>query len=657
LRGERERPVPPLALPDPTGPETVEELARSAAVQLFVQRAADVHPGFVLTAENAAAVGEICRRLDGLPLALELAAAWTRMLPPGELLERLIERPLALPAAAHDLPPRQHTLRTTIAWSYDRLEPEVRRLFRRLAAFAGGFTLDAAEYVAGRGDEESRIEKKDQAQSPTVLDLVATLGDKSLLVLRGQAEASPGSGCSRRSGSSASSGWRRAARRRPFEGRWSGSTWTSSRRRGRSCPATADRLARPDRGRARQPPGRHGVAARPPRDGSGPAAGGGLWWFWWVRGYLIEGRGWLERTLALGAGGPPELRARVLTGAGTIADAQGDHDRATACYEEALALSRTSGDGAGAAKALESLGSIAQNRGEFARAAALFEEALALFRAVGHRPGVAHALLNLGNVASCRDDLDDAAARYADALALLCALDDTRGIGTALSNLGMLAALGGSHDRAVALYAEAIALHRELGDKFALAVDLDNLGEVERHRRDLPRAAALHAEALPLFRVMGAKRGAATALANLGRVARDQGELTRAQALLADGLALSHQTADVEAVARCLESLAGLTSDIGRSDGRSGCSERRRRCETRSGFPSLGLYQPAYDRDLALARAALEPEEFAGAWAAGHAAPLAKSWQRRPTWGTRWSIRLAGARMDCPRQRRAGVGT
>ncbi|HYO30149.1 MAG TPA: helix-turn-helix domain-containing protein, partial [Thermomicrobiales bacterium] len=292
LRGERERPVPPLALPDPTCPETVEELARSAAVQLFVQRAADVHPGFVLTAENAAAVGEICRRLDGLPLALELAAAWTRMLPPGELLERLIERLLALPAAAHDLPPRQHTLRTTIAWSYDRLEPEVRRLFRRLAAFAGGFTLDAAEYVAGRGDEGSRNREKDQVHSSTVLDLVAALGDKSLLVLRGHAvgeswfgmlETIREFGLQRLAESGEETAVRGALARFYLD-------LVEAARPELSGPRQTAWL---DRIEAEHDNLRSAMGWLLDRRETEPALrlAGGLWWFWWVRGYLGEGRG------------------------------------------------------------------------------------------------------------------------------------------------------------------------------------------------------------------------------------------------------------------------------------------------------------------------------------------------------------------------------
>ena len=496
VRGEHEYPLPPLALPVPGGPASAAGLADNPAVTLFVERARAVAPGFALTEANAPAVAEICARLDGLPLAIELAAARVKVLSPQALLARLTNRLRLLTGGARDLPDRQRTMREAVAWSHGLLTEAEQALFRRLAVFAGGFGLEAAQAVGGSGGGEggergeganpsplvlpSPPERSDTPSSPSVLDVLTSLVDQSLV--RWQ----EGPGGEDRFGMLET--LREYALERLAH---SGEGETVGRAHAGFFLALAER-ASPELVGAGQAvwldrlEADHGNLRAALEWGLGrePAVaarlGAALWRFWGVRGHLSEGRRWLERIVAVGGeGAAPAVLAEVLHGAGSLALSQADDGRAAELFERALALRRVAGDAPGTANTLRRLGALALRRGDPERAERLLTESLALY----------------------------------------CAAANGRGIALVQGNLGMLARARGDHDRAAVLLAEGLAFFRAAGDREYAAYRLTALGDLALTRGDLARAAACFGEGLALLRELGDRHGTVDGLAGVAAVA------------------------------------------------------------------------------------------------------------------------------------------
>jgi predicted ATPase/class 3 adenylate cyclase len=455
LRAEREWPVPPLGLPDRARLPPLDRLTQYAAVRLFAERAQAVRPDFAVTTANAPAVAEICWRLDGLPLAIELAAARVKAFPPEALLRRLERRLGALTGGARDLPLRQQTLRGAIAWSHDLLGEAERVLFRRLAVFAGGATLEAAEAVAGPDGEAD------------VFGALASLVDQSL-VRQGEGPGALPEGEPRfsmletireygleqleRSGEAEEAHERHAtfflALAEAAEGELGG-------------PAQGAWLGRLEDEHANLRAALGWALEREP--GTALRLGGALRGFWEARGHLTEGRGWLERALAGGGGAPAELRAKGLRGAGYLAYRQGDYERAVTQFGEGLALNRALGDRAGIANSLTNLGVVAHRRGEPDRAAALYEEGLGLCRELGDRAGIARSLVNLGAVALDRGEPDRAATLLEESLGLARGLGVGDVVLEGLEGLAAVAARAGRPVAATRLLGMADALRGRLG--------------------------------------------------------------------------------------------------------------------------------------------------------------------------------------------------
>jgi predicted ATPase/class 3 adenylate cyclase len=554
VRGEREFPVPPLPLPADQGPgapsaapgdgDVLARASASPAVQLFVERALDVRPDFALTPENAAAVAAICARLDGLPLAIELAAARIKLLTPQLLLARLDRRLELLTGGARDLPARQQTLRGAIAWSYDLLVPAERTLFRRLAVFAGGCTLESAEVVlrpegaplTGSDGDEPPARPADEAGSVelTLLDGITSLVDKSLL-RRGQM---PGGeprfimlatireyGLERL----AESGEAAALRRRHARHFLALAEAAEPELQGADQEAWLARLeVEHENMRAALAWCRaHGEAELALR------LAAALSRFWNLRGYVSEGRGWLEAALALpGAEARTAARAKALTRAAASARRQGDYARARAWLEESVGIWQDLGDRRGLAYALHGLGQIAIHQGDYTAAHAALKQAVRLFRETGDTWGVVGAVGSLGEVALATGNYTAARSMYEEVLTTARAAGFTGRIASALSDVGELRRLQGDHERAGTLYAESLALARRLGNKVGVANALHNLGHVALHARDHARAAALFAESLGLFRELGDKRGLAACLAGMGGVAAARGRAAQGARLL-----------------------------------------------------------------------------------------------------------------------------
>jgi predicted ATPase/transcriptional regulator with XRE-family HTH domain len=558
LRAERVFAVPPLPLPALDASSSVEQLARSPAVALFAERAQAATADFALDAENAPAVAEIVRRLDGLPLAIELAAARARVLPPAALLSRLERRLPLLTGGARDAPARQQTLRDTVAWSYDLLGAEGQAVFRRLAVFAGGWTLEAAEALAG----DSGVD---------VLEALAALADNSLVRTVGGPGGEPR--------------YLMLETVREFaleRLEASGEAAAVLERHAALFLALAER-AEPELVGPRQGAWLHRLEAEHDNlraalgwalaEGD-PATGlrlaSAIALFWWRRAHWGEGLAWLERALARAGDAPPPVRARALGEAARLAIERGENERAMALEEEALALYRALGDRRGIASRLGALGAHHANRGDLAAAAPLFEESLALLRELGERQKVATALGNLGHVALLQGDPARAAALLDEALALQRELGDRHGVASTLARLAALAKEQGDVARAAALAEEALALGRELGERPGIAKALQELSYLATLRGDSGRGAALAEEALAIGRQLG-DDGTFTvgwALVNLGAAAHGQGDDARARASFEEALAALRGLGDRRGVGVCLHwlgDLAAADGDVGRA--------------------------------------------------------------------------------------------
>ena len=471
LRGEQEYLVPSLDMPNPGRLPDVHALGRFEAVRLFTERALAVQPGFRLTGENAPAVVEIISRLDGLPLAIELAATRTKVLTPQAMLPRLQQRLSILTAGARTLPERQRTLRDAIAWSYDLLEEAERRLFARLSVFAGGWTLESAEVVCDPTD-----------LGLDVLDGLTSLVDKSLVRRTEPADAQPrfamletirefGREQLRASGD--------------FDGvlRRHGDHFLDLAVEAEPHLTAGDQgewLDRCDRDHANIRVALRWAIEAGEVDRAQEAAGA-LWRFWQQRGHLAEGRRWLEEVLAMpSAQGPTAARAKALTGAGGIAWWQEDMAAAQVFYEEALAIERELGDPAGIAEALYNQGFVLGARGDFDAAVRLFEESLELFRGAGDETGMARAEWMIVIRDLIAGDLDGTVARAEEAVATWRRVGDRFHLGDGLVWLAVLYARAGRRADARRAILQALELVREIDSPMGVVSVILGLAYVAR---------------------------------------------------------------------------------------------------------------------------------------------------------------------------------
>ena len=454
LQAEQVLPVEPLALPASDRP-FLPDLAQNEAVQLFVERARAVRPAFQLDASNAMSVAAICRHLDGLPLAIELAAARTAMFSSGALLAQMSDRLRLLRGGARDAPPRQQTMREAIAWSYDLLNPEQQILFRRLAVFAGGFTVDAAEAVAGAIDED-------------MLDTLSVLIETSLVKIEAAGD-DPRFGMFETIREYAlerlqASGEEDAARERHAAWFLELATAFSPGFLLAGETALLDRLSIEHQNL------RAALAWFASRGDAESLARftGALTWFWYLRGHAPEGIEWQER--AVGASGvSPQARLNALSGASTLANQLGDHELATARGEMLLDLARTIGDRAGEAHALLMLSRAANQRAYYAAAMVLATEAVALYRELDDPQGLPWALQRLGIEKHIAGDFGPAVSLYEEAWERFRDARNRVGMAYAPSNLGVTRHALGDRRQAAALYRESLVVHRDVADRWEAA--------------------------------------------------------------------------------------------------------------------------------------------------------------------------------------------
>ena len=532
LYGEQEYPVPPLALPDPRVLPPLKVLTQYEAVRLFVERARAVKADFEVTNENAPAVAEICARLDGLPLAIELAAARVRILPPQKVLERLSNRLKLLKGGARDLPTRQQTLRGTIDWSYDLLEEDEQTLFGRLSVFAGGRTLEAIEEVCDPDGDLDALEGVESLVEKSLLRQEEEVGGEPRFVMLETIHEYAREKLQE-------SGEAEEIKRAHAEYFLTLAEEAEAELKGPRQLEWLDRLeAEHDNLRAALQWSLGGGDRE-----LGLRTGGALEWFWYARGHLSEGVRCLEEALSKGGEAPKDARAKALGGLGNLAIEQGDLGRAETSMREALALYRGLGYKKGEANSLSNLGIIEMLRGENRQAKALLEEGLAAARESGDDQSISY-VLNSRALASAhgQGDLEQANALWEEALALARKLGATQLVQAVLANIAYAESVLGNHERAEALAGEALTLSREVKDTLSEAYILLTLGIAKMEGGDHERARALLAESLVLHQELGVNRNIAEGLEGMAEVAGGREEDRRAARLWGAADALRETT-------------------------------------------------------------------------------------------------------------------
>ena len=504
ISGELEFQVPPLALPDPRSAPSLDELAQIPTIALFLARAMAVKPKFELTAENALAVATICTRLDGLPLAIELAAARIKLLSPSALQARLESRLQILTGGAKDLPLRQQTLRGTIDWSYGLLSEAEQALFRRLAVFAGGCTLEGVEAVCntkqdlevdvldGMGSlvDKSLIQHLETSQTESRFVLLDTIREYAMERLTAAGEES-----------------------------------ATRRAHAAYCMVLAEEFAsniadpaQTNWANSFEADHDNFLAALDWLTHKGDAdwglrLGAALFQFWDTREYLTEGRDRLGKLLALpGADPRSNTRSRAFLAASVLATGQGDYAAAKTLAEESLGIARELNDGRGVGIAINALAVIARDRGDHAASRALFEESLEVWRGIGDPVVVARALSNLANVLKLCGDYAAARSLHEESRAIFHELGDNAGIAWSFNYEGDVAREQGQNEVAQALYQQSLNIFRALDDKWGIAGCLVDLGTLARDRGDDGISRANYEESMKLFQELGQKRGIARLL-------------------------------------------------------------------------------------------------------------------------------------------------
>jgi non-specific serine/threonine protein kinase len=607
--------VPPLAAPAGGDDLTLAELVSSEAAQLFIERARAVRPGFEVTEAEVPHVARICRRLDGLPLPLELAAARTKVLSVAQVAARLDDGLRLLTGGSRTAMPRHQTLRAAMDWSCNLLSEAEQTLYRRLSVFAGGFTLEAAESACAGG----------AVPPDAVLDTLTRLVHASLVMadehggeVRYRLLDTVRQHASESLRDAGEAEWVRRAHRDAFlalaeqlEGHARApdqAAWLERMERERDNLRAAFEwsLDDPDGVRAAL---RLAVAWLPLFD---------------VRGHWREGREALEAALARArAGGsvPRTQLASALNAAGRLARRMGDLGLARERYEEALELYRETGNREAIASVLNNLGTVALARGDLDTARVLHAESLAIKRDLGDAAAVAVSLTNLGTVERARGDLGRARDLHEESLTIRRQLADARGVAQSLNNLGTVAAVAGDLAAARACHEESLLLRRRLGDKNGTVMVLVNLGLVGRAEGRLAEARTMLQEALLLSRELGSREGQAHALAGLGRVAQAAGDRDEAAAAHREALRLFATLGEREGLAAAMSNLGTLlgTSSVDAARGVELLGASRALCE------ATGLRLAAVDAEdpapaLEAARAILGDDGVAAALARGHAA-------------------------------------
>ncbi|HUG86766.1 MAG TPA: BTAD domain-containing putative transcriptional regulator [Euzebya sp.] len=607
VAGEVTYDVTPLPVPDAGG----AAIERSDAVRLLVDRGRTADPHFRLTHDNAPAIARICQRLDGMPLALELAAARLRAFDAEELATALDDRFSVLRAGARTAPARHHTLRAAVDWSYDLLTEAEQVLFRRLSVFRGGFTLERATEVCGR----------DPLSSDDVRALLPELVDRSLVV----ADRRPRGGTR----------YRLLETLRDYGQQQLGVGEVEPLRRGHAeaflvlaeqaqiglhGPQQKSWLRRLDDELDNMRAALAWLLDSGHIDAALRMAIGSTE-YWESHGHVDEGRAWLTRALDVGIASAPQLRSAAMIAAAVLAASQADHEEAASHAQESLRLSEAAGDELGAARSIHVLGQAAQHRGAYHEAHAQLSDALARFRRLdGTQRETALALHNLGMVARLQGDYERARALHEESLALYREVGGQLRVGYSLWMLGVVAQYQGDHAAAQAHYEEGLMILDEFGDRSGVAHVHYTLGDLARLKGDHRRAVELYEESLARLRELGDTRCVASVLRNLGVVALDRSDLDLALRLLTESLDLRQQLGDDAGLAECLEGFARAALMAGRGKQAAQLCGAAQALRDATGAAPAPAEESERQRWVTDIRQQLGREAFDRAWRAGTAA-------------------------------------
>ena len=576
ITGEMVWKVPALAVPEkehlPEGGTTLlRVLMGYESVQLFVERAQAVQESFHLTHSNVRSVAQVCQQLEGIPLAIELAAARIRALTVEQIAARLDHELALLTGGDRTAKARQQTLRATLDWSYDLLIPSERLLLRRVSIFAGGWSLETAEAICtGEG-----------ILSGEVMDLLASLVDKSLVIF-----VSPES---EKGGSEGRYRLLEMVRQYAYEQLQASAEETQIRirHRGWYCAlaeeaepllrSSPEALVRVETDYANLCASMAWSESNPSDKEEGLRIAGAIWFFWHMRGRHSEGRQLLQQMLESGTGMVTVARAKALNAAGTLAYCQGDYEEAGGLLEASLRMYRELGDRQGTALALRNLATLYNIQRRYFLARTLYTESLDLFRTIGDREGIAWALHGLGNVALYERDYLAAGSLYEECLSLFKQRNDTQGTALSLAKLGKLAHKKGEYTAARDLYQAGLSLFQQLGDRHGMNGALNSLGLLFLDRSDYTSAQTIYEESVRLSRSLNDRRGMMDAQSGLAEALLEQGKVQKAVRLWRVVLALRDNI----------------------------------------GMPLTGVKLAKYKEQIEKARLALSAEEFAVAWEEG----------------------------------------
>ncbi len=528
----------------------LESLTQYEAVRLFIERATAVKQDFTVTNQNAPALAEICYRLDGIALAIALAAVRVKLLSVVQICQRLESRFRLLTGGGRTALPRQQTLQAAVDWSHELLSESERILFRRLSVFVGGWTLEAAEAIcAGEGVEDYEV-----------LDLLQRLVDTSLVeVLTEERYKFLESIWQYSRDKLSESGEIAALQRGHLDWFLKLAEEAEPELTGKNQIIWLERLE------AEHDNLRTALGYSQTAEGgleAGLRLACALWRFWFTRGYYEEGREYLTTLLSY-----KEIfyattveRANAQKGAGTLTFCQGNYGAAKALYEESLAIYRELGNKTGIANSLNNLGNVAYTQGNYGVAKTLYKESLATQRDMSDKTGIANSLNNLGNMASDQGDYGIAKTLYEESLAIYWELGNKTGIANSFSCLGNVVYAQGDYAAAKSLYEESLAITRELGEKLGMAKSLNNLGYMADTQGDYAAAAARYQESLILYRELEHKSGIADSLSGLGIIAYYQGDYATATARHQESLTLRRELGGKWGIAICLNNLGKVAS-------------------------------------------------------------------------------------------------
>ena len=553
VTGESAWRVPSLPVPDLTrlprqSDELLSSLNQCESVQLFLARATSVQPTFKMTAQNAAAIAEICARLDGIPLATELAAARVRVLSIDQINGRSADRFRLLTGGNRTALPRQQTLRATLDWSYELLSEKERILLGRLSVFSGGWRLEAAEFVCqGHPIDEHQV-----------LDLLTDLVDKSLVILEQEETGETRFRFLETVRQYAEERLREAGEEQPSSRARHAKHFLAMVEQAEMKIKTAEQpiwLTRMNTEHDNLRAALNWTLRNDPKSGLRLAAA--AWGFWYIRGHFEEGRRWLTSMLAQpGAEEDGSDRAKALIAGANSAISQGDYPCARVFLDESLAIGRQLQDSACIAATLAQMGRLADLEGDYASARALLQQSKTMYEELGNDRGVAGSLSRLGDISGRQGDYASARSLLREGLAIQRRLDDREAVASSLNRLGNVEQHQGDYSTARSLFEESLALWREMEDRHGIASLLHNLGDVAILQRDYGAARSSCEESLAITRDLGDQWGTATNLLSLGMVALHEGNLASSSSCLQEGISIGRQLGSRVLVAGALVQLA-----------------------------------------------------------------------------------------------------